>query len=394
MSKSAEQRPHEVGDRFDGAVQAVEALMKEMTANPPLVNSKAIADSASKLVNEYVARQQSLKGNSSTVEWVGSMEVVQKLLASKQHNVTPDTIRGYKSILNKFAREYPVLPITPDPIEEYLRGKPTRSTASQNYGVLRILYEFAEERYGALNVMKKIKRPRFKRKEADCFTMEQVKVLLDVIETDRERALVYLYLGHGFRLSEATRLNIGEIDADRIYIHGKERDEWYPLLPEAREVLLKVANGRSADEPVFMSNQKRRLCPEMARENIRQLCKRAGINGMKTTPHTYRHTFSTLAYLAGCDKVSVSLLLRHKNENVTDQYLHLSSQQRVQLVREKLERYSPLRLVNDRHRVPLYTPYNGIQSRELLFTESDPVHLTPDFHYLPAFNAPDLNPCR
>ena len=112
----------------------------------------------------------------------------------------------------------------------------------------------------------------------------------------------------------------------------------------------------------------------MARENIRQLCKRAGINRMKTTPHTHRHTFSTLAYLAGCDKVSVSLLLRHKNENVTDQYLHPSSQQRVQLVREKLERYSPLRLVNDRHRVPLYTPYNGMESRELLLTESDPVH--------------------
>ncbi len=356
MSKSAEQKPHEVSDHFDHAVQGAVALLKEMTANPPLVNSEVIADLSSKLVDEYVARQQCIKDNSSTVEWTGTMEVVQKFLASKEHAVTHDTIRGYKSILNKFAREYPVLPITPDPIEEYLRSKPSRSTASQNYSVLRLLYEFAEERYGARNVVKKVKRPRFKHKDADCFTIEQVRVLLDVIETDRERALVYLYLGHGFRLSEAVRVNIGEIDEDRIYIHGKERDEWYPLLPEAREVLLKLANGRNADEPVFMSNQKRRLCPEMARENIRQLCKRAGINGMKTTPHTYRHTFSTLAYLGGCDKVSVSLLLRHKNENVTDQYLHLSSQQRVQLVREKLERYSPLRLVNDRHRVPLYTP--------------------------------------
>ena len=81
--------------------------------------------------------------------------------------------------------------------------------------------------------------------------------------------------------------------------------------------------------------------------DIKRLLERAGINGIRQSPHTLRHTFSTLAYLAGCDWDAVELLLRQreKKRSVTNRYIHLSPEPRLKLVREKLEMYSPLRIL-------------------------------------------------
>ncbi|GAI92812.1 unnamed protein product [marine sediment metagenome] len=142
------------------------------------------------------------------------------------------------------------------------------------------------------------------------------------------------------------RLDVGDIHEDRIWVHGKERKEWYPLLSEVRGWLLKLADGRAASEPLFLGRQGR-LSDSQIQSDIKRLLQRAGIRCVRQSPHTLRHTFSTLAYLAGCDWDSVELLLRQKEKrrNVTNRYIHLSSEQRLNLLRERLERYSPLRMV-------------------------------------------------
>ncbi|GAH74522.1 unnamed protein product, partial [marine sediment metagenome] len=151
---------------------------------------------------------------------------------------------------------------------------------------------------------------------------------------------------HGFRLSEVIRLDVGDIHEDRIWVHGKERKEWYPLLSEVRDWLLKLADGRAAGEPLFPGRQGR-LSDSQVQSDIKRLLQRAGIRCVRQSPHTLRHSFSALAYLAGCDWDSVELLLRQKEKrrNVTNRYIHLSSEQRLNLLRERLERYSPLRMV-------------------------------------------------
>ncbi|GAI51405.1 unnamed protein product [marine sediment metagenome] len=112
--------------------------------------------------------------------------------------------------------------------------------------------------------------------------------------------------------------------------------------------LLKLADGRAPDEPLFTGRQGR-LSDSQVQLDIRRLLERVGVSGVRKSPHTLRHTFSTLAYLAGCDWDAVELLLRQKERkrNVTNRYIHLSPEQRLKLMREKLERYSPLRIVYD-----------------------------------------------
>lgn len=276
---------------------------------------------------------------------VNTAEVVDRLLASKRAaGLSKVSIDSYRDMLKHFARQYPILPTSPEPIEEFLASKKGQ-TKINYHSRLSALYMFASERLHMPNPMTMVAKPIFKSKEPDSLNKEQAKRLLDVIQTDRERGFVYLYLGQAFRLSEALRLNVSDIRDDIILVHGKERDEPMPLLPEVREILLTLANGRSLDSPVFLG-QRGRLGRAMVEYDIKLLFKRADINGVKQSPHTLRHTFGTLATIAGCDTYSLARLMRHKitsRTSMTAHYIHLNLDE----LRQKLERYSPLRLLRD-----------------------------------------------
>ena len=314
----------------------------------PVVNEEFVAKFASELVDGFLAKQrlgkQQLQKDATRLQSVSTIEVIDKLLAHKQAaGLAEISIASYKDMLKPFARQYPMLPTSPEPIEEFLTTK-RGQTKVNYYSRLSALYKFASARLGTPNPMTKVAKPTFKSKEPDSLSKEQAKRLLDDIDDDRERGLVYLYLGQAFRLSEALRLNVGDIRDDIILVHGKEREEPMPLLLEVRDILLTLADGRSPSSPVFLG-QRGRLGRDMVEYNIKQLFKRAEINGIKQSPHTLRHTFGTLATIAGCDSYSLSRLMRHKissRTSMTAHYIHLN----LDDLREKLERYSPLRLLN------------------------------------------------
>jgi len=275
---------------------------------------------------------------------VSTLGIADKFLASKRAaSLQPRSIGNYRQVLHSLALQYPTLPSRPEEIEAFLTSKPSDSTRLCVYKVLSALYKFVNQRLGVPNVMVNVQKPRVKPKEPACLTMNQARMVLDAIRTDRERALVYLYLGQGLRLSEALKLDIQDVGEDLLRIKGKERDESMSLLPEVRDALLKLAGNRSINEPVFVGQQGR-LGRDMAEENIKTLFKRAGVNGVQQSPKIFRSTFASLALAAGCDFYLVKRLLRHSGGwDVTHRhYIHLSNEK----LRETLERYSPLRQLN------------------------------------------------
>jgi integrase len=275
---------------------------------------------------------------------VSTLEIADKLLTSKRAaSLQPRSIENYRQVLHSFAIQYPTLPSRPEEIEAFLTSKPSDSTRLWVYRVLSVLYKFANQRFGVPNIMVTVQKPRVKLKEPNCLTGKQAKMLLCAIRTDRERALAYLYLGQGLRLSEALRLDIQDVGEDLLRIKGKERDESMPLLPEVRDALLKLTGNHGHNEPVFIG-QRGRLGRDMAEKNIKNLFQRAGVNVVQQSPKILRSTFASMAFAAGCDFHIVKRLLRHSGGwDVTDRhYLHLTNHE----LRQKLQRYSPLRLLN------------------------------------------------
>ena len=272
---------------------------------------------------------------------VSTKEAINRFLAHKEAGgLAKASIKSYRIILNLFARKYPTLPNNAEEIEAYLASKPTSRTASTIYAVLCLLYNLTSERDCVQKVMKNIKKPRFKSKEPQRLTATQAKALLDAIGNDRERGLVFCFLGLGLRLSEALRLNVGDIGEDIIKVTGKERTESMPLIPEIRDALLKLANGHSPEEPLFIG-QRGRLSQSTVEYIIKRLFNSAGINGIRQSPHTLRHTRGALTAAAGLDSYSSRRLLRHTTTAMTDQYSQLNMDE----LRIKEEKYNPLRLL-------------------------------------------------
>jgi len=281
---------------------------------------------------------------------ISTNEVIDKFLASSYAPPSPKSKKAYKATWAQFSRKFDVMPTTPEPIEQHVSPYDKDNTTRWNILVrLRCVYRFAEERLGlSPNPMRLIKVTKGQAEEAEPYNEEQRKALYQAIQTDRERGYVYCMDGQGFRLSEVTGLNCRDIREDKVWLEeGKERREWAPLLPEVRGILLKLANGRPAKSPVFLGRQGR-LSNGTVQLDIKKLFQRAGVKVKRTSPHTLRHSFATHLYLADCDRDTVGLLLRHKEDrrHITNVYLHLSPEQRLQKLRQKLERYSPLRILS------------------------------------------------
>jgi len=280
---------------------------------------------------------------SSTVESVvNTWEIMEKFLASKKAaNRRDESIQSYRNTLRPFARNFPTLPAKPEQIEEYLlphRGE--NSTAWNIFTRIRLLYNFAEKR-GLLpfpNPMSQMEAPKKVTKPPQHLSFSQARALLKAIRDVVERGLVYCLFGLGLRLGEVRRLTPMDIGEDTIRtIHGKERDEPAPLAPTIREVLLKLAEGKRPDEPIFQGRQGP-LSDSRIQDIIKQLFIRAGIAGVQQSPHTLRHSKGVLGNMLGLDTYSNRRLLRHTTTQMSDRYNELNLEE----LKVKDRQYNPL----------------------------------------------------
>lgn len=265
---------------------------------------------------------------------LSTLNVVKAYLA---HMEDGGAAEGYLKVrarkLGYFARQHPRLPADPEVICAYLRQFKTTdvSTRQDQWKALSALYKFASDTYGTPNSMLKVDKPRFRKKSGQRLSRDQARVLLAAVQTDLEWALMTCYFGLRFRRVEAERLLSGHIKDDYLIVQGKERTEELPLLPQFRDRLLRLQN----------SHPDGRLFPikgDAMAYHIRQIFKRAGISGVRASPHTLRNTAGALWSAFGGDWSSNRQLLRHSEKTMTDHYSPLT----IDELRVKDDRHNPM----------------------------------------------------
>jgi len=278
-----------------------------------------------------------------------TQEVVRRFLDSKKGKVADTSITSYRHTLSIFAKYCPLLPSTPEELDRYLARFTERRTAADAYTNIKMLYKFAAERFDFPNVISKVQRPTFQEKAPFAFNLEKAKKILDEVSKrgDRNLGLIHLYLGHGFRESEAVRIDIGDYTDGQIIVRGKKRKEPIPLLPETRQLLLKLENGRKPGSPLFLSQMGRRLSAKMAYTIVKDILEKAGVlegkpADARIATHALRKTFATLMRVNGCPRDISDRLLRDYRKEASDRYYA----EIEEMMKQALERYSPLRLVN------------------------------------------------
>jgi len=170
-----------------------------------------------------------------------------------------------------------------------------------------------------------------------------VKKLMGQENTARELAVLHLLVGHGWRQHEVLGIkarDVRSIEGRWIWCHGKEREEFAPVLPETADLLLGLISDLEDDEQVIGSVRGRseRFGSDGMRVMVKRLLAEAGLTGF--TGHNLRDTFATLVERKAGDLTVSMALIRDKVPGVASRYV-------TRDLPALLESYSPLRQIED-----------------------------------------------
>jgi integrase/recombinase XerD len=253
--------------------------------------------------------------------------------------------------------------------------KPSKASASKisthtiaNYakGIKRflnwcLLVEQYSDHVKAITVQR-IKKPKIEEVILETFSSEQIEALKKACakeESDhlqmRDLAIIGVLLDTGIRASELVTLTIGHVHLDpkdahiRVFGKGSKWGE-VGLGEEARRTLQKylrtfreptiehriepqlaklpprqqqqVKRQLMEKEPMFVNRAGQPLTKSGLYQLVERLGEWASIEGVRCSPHTFRHTFSVMFMRKNNNDIyRLSKLLRHSSVKVTENYL-------------------------------------------------------------------------
>ena len=195
-----------------------------------------------------------------------------------------------------------------------------------------------------------LESPKIGKRLPKYLTLEQSKNLLDTVKnptikthgnhdnSERNFAIITLFLNCGMRLSELVNINMRDIDFydNKLTVIGKGNKERTIYLNKACiSALKKYLEIRPHEgikvpyrDALFLSEQKRRISNRTVQYIVKEELMLAGIDPNKYSVHKLRHTAATLMYQYGdVDIRALQVLLGHESIATTQIYTHVNDEQ-------------------------------------------------------------------
>ncbi|HEX4207084.1 MAG TPA: site-specific integrase [Ktedonobacteraceae bacterium] len=173
-------------------------------------------------------------------------------------------------------------------------------------------------------------------KVIDAFSVMQIEQMLNVFDlsTDmgfRDYVIVLLMLDTGIRRSEVAVLRVEDVQETYITVFGKGRKErQIGIHPQISNLLWKYIHKyrrplHPGEPALFLSVSSNRSGLPFGRGGMRGLIQRlkeqTGIDEVRLSAHTFRHTFTCMYLDEGGDLFSLSRELGHSRIETTEKYL-------------------------------------------------------------------------
>ena len=309
---------------------------------------------------------------------------VRYLVAEK--NLSPLTLRNYRSDLSHFARYIedeegvPVLEADRAMARRYLgtlkdSGMATASL-TRKVSTIRSFYRFLV-REGKIEStpLTGIVAPKREQKLPTILSKDDLEALIESADETtpaglRNRAMLEMMYASGVRLSEIVGLNLRSIDLGErtIVVRGKGNKERMVLLGEPAEKTLRryLSEGRpelatGAEEALFLNRDGNRLSGRSVQKMVRKHSLKAGLES-HVWPHLLRHSFATHLLDGGAELRVVQELLGHASAQTTQIYTHVTAarqRETMNQAREKLGEISRRRLEEKARERAKGRPVNG-----------------------------------
>jgi integrase/recombinase XerC len=270
-----------------------------------------------------------------------------------ERNMSPETIRAYEKDLHQFLRFFSKddgtridpTKLSPLEIREYLANLKEKNyqktTVVRKLATIRSFYKcLIRKGYVQTSPLAEIPTPKVEKKIPHFLGTDEVEKLLNApqgnsFQSIRDRAILETLYSTGFRVSELTALNVGDVDstAEVIKARGKgRRERVVPIGSFALQAIKRYIEIRAQvpginekdPEALFLNRFGDRLSSRSIRKIIDKYIKVTGLSE-KTSPHTLRHSFATHLLNRGANLRMVQELLGHKHLSTTQIYTHVTT---------------------------------------------------------------------
>jgi integrase/recombinase XerD len=254
----------------------------------------------------------------------------------QRRNFSSETIRGYISAVERFARHFGKSPdqLGPDHIRQYQayllheRKLAVGTVVAQTAGLRFFFVRTLKRRFPPDS----IPYPKYpSHRIPKILSPEEVAQLIDAASNLQARAILMLLYSTGVRRSELVRLHVEDIDSKRMIVHirqgkgGKDRD--VPLCPKLLETLREYWKCKKPKNWLFPAGMEKRGDDHLTAKAVWYVCaeaaRHAGIH-KRVAPHMLRHSFATHLLENGADLPTIQVLMGHADLEATSIYLHLS----------------------------------------------------------------------
>lgn len=216
-------------------------------------------------------------------------------------NVTPKTIIWYNQSWNAFTRNVGI----PEILDRFvlndfvikLRESGITATSCNVYicGINSFLSWLWENNYHSEHL--KVKYLKEEKKVIQTFSDAQIKALVNWKPKNwhdhRLHALICTVIDTGARIDELLSLKRKQVNIEQLLITVKgkgQKERILPMSPELRKILYRWLQKHEFDL-VFATRNGTKMGYRNSARDLKDLCKELGIEGVRCSWHTFRHTF-------------------------------------------------------------------------------------------------------
>lgn len=223
------------------------------------------------------------------------------------------------------------------------------TTRARKISTIRIFFKYLSRtaKLIDINPAQDLETPKLDKRLPKYLSLEDSKKLListsneDNRNSERDYAIITLFLNCGMRLSELVGINISDINFSdqKLNVIGKGNKERTIYLNsaciKALSNYLQVRpkqgvkhDNKYSDKALFLSERKTRISNRTVENVVTKHLQAAGLDIKKYSVHKLRHTAATLMYQYGnVDIRALQELLGHESISTTEIYTHVSNTQ-------------------------------------------------------------------
>ena len=214
------------------------------------------------------------------------------------------------------------------------------SSVARSLAAVRGFHRFLlQERLAGADPARDLGTPKVPATLPKALSVEQVEALLGAVAGDdplalRDRALLETLYAAGLRVSEATALDVDDLDLDDGSVRAFGKGAKERLVPVGRSARRAVAAYLARGRPLlarprsgpalFLNAQGSRLTRQGCWKILRRHARHAGLEAA-VSPHVLRHSFATHLLAGGADVRSVQELLGHASLATTQVYTRVTT---------------------------------------------------------------------